>query len=82
MICMRTTLNLDDRIVEAAKRYAAREGTSLTAVIDRALRQFLASQRRTPHDFRLELKIRSTRVRPGVDMEDRDALYDLMEERR
>jgi hypothetical protein len=51
-------------------------------VIDKALRQFLASQRRTPHDFRLELKIRSTRVRPGVDMEDRDALYDLMEERR
>jgi hypothetical protein len=79
---MRTTLNLDDRLVEAAKRYAAREGTTLTAVIDAALRRFLASQRRTQHGFRLAVRVHSTRARDGVDIEDRDALYDLMEGRR
>jgi hypothetical protein len=79
---MRTTLVLDDRIVTEAKRYARREGTSLTAVIDAALRQFLASQRKPKTAFRLELQIRSSRVLPGVDIEDRDSLYDLMEGRR
>lgn len=80
---MRTTLNLDDRIVEAAKRHAAREGTTLTEVIDRALRQFLAQQRRgVAGQFRLELHTRNIQVLPGVDLEDRDALYDLLEDRR
>jgi hypothetical protein len=82
-ICMRTTLNLDDRIVEAAKRHATREGTTLTEVIDRALRQFLAQQRRgAAGQFRLELHTRNTPVLPGVDLEDRDALHDLLEDRR
>jgi hypothetical protein len=79
---MRTTLNLDDRTVAAAKRYAAREGTTLTEVIDRALRQFLAQQSKVREGgFRLELHTRATHVLPGVDLEDRDALYDLLEDR-
>jgi hypothetical protein len=78
---MRTTLNLDDRLVAAAKRYAAREGSTLTAVIDAALRQFLAPSRRPSRSFRLDLKVRSTTALPGVDLEDRNALYDLMEGR-
>jgi hypothetical protein len=81
MVCMRTTLNLDDRLVEAAKRRAARERTTLTAVIDAALRQYLAPARRPSRPFRLDLKVRSTKALPGVDLEDRGALYDLMEGR-
>lgn len=79
---MRTTLNLDDRIVEAAKRHAAREGTTLTEVIDRALRQFLAQQRGRAAPFRLQLHTRDTKVLPGVDLEDRDALYELLKDPR
>ncbi len=80
---MRTSLNLDDKVLAAAKRQAAREGITLTSVVDRALRQYLASQRRDrPSGFRLDLKVRSTRVQPGVDIEDRDSLYDVMEDRR
>jgi hypothetical protein len=78
---MRTTLNLDDRLVAAAKRRAAREGTTLTAVIDAALRQYLAPPRRASPSFRLDLKVRSTTVLPGVDLEDRDALHELLGER-
>jgi hypothetical protein len=78
---MRTTLNLDDRLVAAAKRQAAREGKTLTAVIDAALRQYLAPRRRSSRPFRLVLKVRSTTALPGVDLEDRGALYDLLEER-
>jgi hypothetical protein len=79
---MRTTLVLDDRIVTEAKRYARREGTTLTAVIDAALRQFLATRRMPKTDFRLALQVHSSKVLPGVDIEDRDSLYEVMEGRR
>ena len=80
-ICMRTTLQLDDRVVEGAKRYAAREGTTLTAVIERALRQFLAANRQPRPPFKLSLRARSTGPLPGVDLDDRDALYERMDGR-
>jgi hypothetical protein len=79
MICMRTTLNLDARVVEAAKEYAARHDTTLTALIDAALRHYITSEPEPSFDF--ELRVHSSAVRPGVDLEDRDALYDLLDER-
>lgn len=39
---MRTTVRLDDRLLEAAKREAARRGETLTALIERGLRLVLA----------------------------------------
>jgi len=36
--CMRTTLNLDDDLLRDAKRLAAERGTTLTAVMEDALR--------------------------------------------
>lgn len=79
---MRTTLNLDDRVAQAAKRYAEQHDTTLTAIVDAALRQYLSSMRRGRAGFRLQLHVRDTGPRPGVNLEDRDALYDLMEDRR
>ena len=79
---MRTTLQLDDRVVQAAKRHAERTGTTLTAVIDTALRQFLASTRTPKPKFRLKLRTRRTSVLAGVDLDDRDSLYDVMEGRK
>lgn len=79
---MRTTLNLDDRVAQAAKRYAEQQDTTLTAVVDAALRQYLSSMRRGRREFRLDLHVRDTGPRAGVNLEDRDALYDLMEDRR
>jgi hypothetical protein len=81
-VCIRTTLNLDDRIVRAAKQQAAREGTTLTSLIDAALRQYLAAQRPSPRpSFRLQLRTRRTAVLAGVDLDDRNAWYDLLEDR-
>lgn len=78
---MKTTLYLDDRVVAAAKSHAEREGTTLTAVINTALRQFLARSRRSTERFTLRLHSRDTGSRPGVDLEDRASLYDLMDDR-
>ncbi len=38
LFCMRTTLDLDDHLLREAKRLAAERGTTLTAVMEDALR--------------------------------------------
>jgi len=78
---MKTTLHLDDRVAAAAKSHAEKEGTTLTAVINTALRQFLARSRRPSEGFKLVLHSRDTASQPGVDLEDRASLYDLMGDR-
>jgi hypothetical protein len=75
----RTTLAIDDDLLARLKQLAAREGKTLQAVANELLRQALALQRR--HGFKLELKGWKTTQQPGVDILDRDKLFDLMEGR-
>jgi hypothetical protein len=79
---MRTTLVLDDALMRAAKRRAADEGKTLTAVIHDALRHHLAPAPRGTRRFRLKLLTKRGRLLPGVDLADRDSLYERMDERR
>jgi ribbon-helix-helix CopG family protein len=79
LFCMRTTLNLDDDLMRAAKREAAARGVTLTKVIEAALRAELAP-RPAQNDFRLQLPVVHGRRPPRVDVSDREALYELMEE--
>ncbi|HUG06253.1 MAG: type II toxin-antitoxin system VapB family antitoxin [Chloroflexota bacterium] len=77
---MRTTVRLDDRLLREAKAVAAQERRTLTAVIDDALRQFLA--RRSGPRNRVPAKLitfGSGGLRPGVDLDDTAALIDLIE---
>jgi hypothetical protein len=79
---MRTTLDLQDDLVRRAKRRAGDEGTTLTGVIEEALREYLAPPRKAGRPFRLRLLTRRGRRIPGVDFADRDSLYERMESRR
>jgi hypothetical protein len=81
LICMRTTLNLDDAIMRAAKRQAVERGVTLTRVIEDALRAELTPAPSGREVFRLDLPVGHGRRPPAVDIADRDALYDVMEER-
>jgi hypothetical protein len=64
----------------AAKRRAAELGITLTELVERGLRQQLrtAAPRR---GYRLRWRTESGRLQPGVTLEDRDALFDLMDGR-
>ena len=77
---MRTTLDLDGRLIVAAKKRAAEAKTSLTRVIEDALRTYLSPPRRR-RAFKLAPVIKQGTPRPGLDVADRDALYDRMEGR-
>ena len=80
LFCMRTTLNLDDALLADAKRLAQSSGTTLTSVIEDALRERLA--RRTAHradeSFALHT-FTGNGLQPGVDLDDSAALRDRMD---
>lgn len=78
LICMRTTLNLNDALVAAAKARALAEGTTMTSLIEESLRARLATAQTTPT---VQLPTFGT---PGteafrIDIRDRDALLDAMD---
>ena len=77
---MKTTLNLDDQLLRLAKKAAAERGVTLTQVVEEALS---AAVLRPPQadTFRLSWAPVSGSRPPDVDIADRSALYDVMEER-
>ena len=76
---MRTTLDLDPHVYRAAKLRAVQDCTTLTRVVEAALRAYVAPEPRKP--FKLKVITKRGRLLPGVDIDDRDALYRVMEER-
>lgn len=78
---MRTTLDLDDRLLAAARRVAAEKGTTLTAFVEHALAASLTQRAATDKPYRLEWKTHRGRTLPGVDAADRDRLFERMDGR-
>ena len=77
---MKTTIELDDRLLERAKRLAANEGTTLRAVVEDALQARLAPRPRAPDRFRFAPPTVRGTAPPAVDITDRSSLYDLFDE--
>lgn len=78
---MRTTVDIHDELLRTAKQRAAEETTTLREIVDRALRQYFAEPA-THKPFKLRWKPHSRGViQPGVVLEDRDSLFDLMDGR-
>jgi hypothetical protein len=74
---MKTTLNIDDKVMADLKRKAVRQGCTVSELVETALRLLLRSQRR-----RTKIKPLPTFDGGGelVDIADRNALYDAMED--
>ncbi len=81
---MRTTVRLDDRLLEQAKRESARRRETLTALIEQGLRLVLAQGRGPERRKRVVLPVcrAGGGVLPGVDLNDSSALLDIMEQRK
>jgi hypothetical protein len=78
---MRTTLNFDDRLLRLAKKRAVELGVTLTALIERSLREYLQPKAHRREKYRLELLVKKGRPVPGINWDDRDSIYERMEGR-
>lgn len=75
----RTTLKLDEDLLRRLKEKAAREGRTLQSVASDLLRQGLIPPREP--DYALELLTFRAELQPGIDLFDRESLFDGMEGR-
>ena len=82
LLCMRTTLDIEDAVLERARRRASREGTTLTAIVERALRLLLMQKTEPSVPLADRWVVVSGDREPDVDIADRDRLYDALGERR
>jgi len=77
---MRTTLRIDGALLRDAKVHAARQGKTLTAVVEEALREKLYKQPVASRPWKPKLTVvRGSGLRPGVDLDNNAALLDLMD---
>jgi hypothetical protein len=81
LLCMRTTLNIDDALLSEAKQTAARTGRSLTSVVEDALRVAFARRAVAGRERAGLPTFRGDGLQPGVDLDDSASLLDLMEGR-
>jgi hypothetical protein len=79
---MKTTIEIDDRLLERAKRHASAHGTTLRAVIEDALRARLAPRPEARARYRFAPPTVRGSSPPAIDVADRNALYDLLDDRR
>jgi hypothetical protein len=79
-MAVKTTLNLDERLLARAKALALREGTTLTAIVEQALQARLAPRSRRGSAGEFTLPTVKGTAPPNVDVADREALFDLLDD--
>jgi len=76
---MRTTLNLDDQLIDAARHRAVENRVSLACVIENALRESLSRPLVTHETIHL-VTAPGIGVKPGVNLDDGRALLGIMDD--
>jgi len=75
---MRTTLNIDDQLLDFARHRAVEERVSLARVIENALRESLSKPMEKRETIRL-VTASGAGVKPGVDLDSGRSLLDIMD---
>lgn len=75
---MRTTIDIGDDLMRRAKKRAADEQVPLREVVEAALRQYLSDKPKGT-GYKLKWTTEKGALMPGVDLDDRDSLFDIMD---
>jgi len=78
---MRTTLNIDTDLMTRVREHAAATGRTITETVEEALRAAVAGDRPVRRKHTLRWTPVPGRMLPGIDLADRDTLYEAMERR-
>ena len=77
---MRTTIRLDDKLLEQTKQYALTHGKTFTAIVEDALREKLMRRQGLEKQPRIKLKtVDGKGVNTGIDLDDSASLLDVMD---
>ena len=77
---MRTTLNLDDQLIDEARHRAIESKMSLAGVIENALREFFSKPRGQHEKVKL-ITASGVGVKHGVNLDDSRSLLEIMDDR-
>lgn len=80
LLCMRTTLILDNQLLRQAKARAAEAGGTLTRLVEDALREKLNRSAATGGPPLQLRTFRGKGVRPGINLDSHAELLDRMEQ--
>lgn len=76
---MKTTLNIDDTVMQRLREEAARQGRTMSELVEAGLRRVLADAPQATGPLPELPRWKSGGAR--VDVADRDALFEVMEDR-
>jgi hypothetical protein len=76
---MRTTLDVPDELLARAKRKAVEDHVTLSQVVEKALRLYVAPGSPRRRRAMKKWTVIKDRRPPGFDIADRDRLYEVME---
>jgi hypothetical protein len=74
----RTTIAIEDDIFRELKLRAAKDGVTLGSLVNSLLRGSLRAPPRGGFKFHLTT-VKGDGLRPGVDLEDKEALFDILD---
>jgi hypothetical protein len=77
---MRTTLTIDDDLLDQARKRAAGSRRTLSQVVEDAMREAFARRAEATDPIELPVSRAGGGLRPGVSLDDRAALQDLLDE--
>jgi hypothetical protein len=79
----RTTVRLNDGLLQEAKLEAARRGQTLTSLIEDSLRSAIKASQKPARKKRVRLARSNTKggAYPGIDITNSASLYAIMEEK-
>jgi len=76
---MRTTIQLDDQLLEKTKQYALTHGTTFTAIAEDALREKLMNRPAYKKKAPIKLKtVKGNGINAGIDLDDSYAISELV----
>ena len=77
---MRTTIRLPDELYDKVRQTARAQGVTVTAFIERSLQRSLGARTESkPSAYRVDV-FHGSGVQPGVDLDDNNALAELMDD--
>ena len=79
---MRTTIRLQDELLQDLKAAAVQSGVTLTRLIEDAVRSYVSRLKSKQSLSKIRLMtVGGNRVASGVDLDDSASLFDLMDDR-